>query len=112
MFVYGRGDQDARSYKKKEFDYTVGPGWRFCANAPEDAALIVLGSDYFSTGGRKAAFIAGLVLGVVMPLGRSFMTASLINLKTGDVLWMGFDSSTSMYSRELAPDEKSPWKKA
>ena len=62
----------------------------------------MLGSDYISTGGRKAAFVAGLALGIVMPLGQSFMTAGLVDLKTGDVQWMGFDSSSSLDSRNPA----------
>ena len=100
VFVYGRGDQSAWAHKKNEFDYTVGPGLAFLRDQTgADAALIVLGSDFISSGGRKAAFIAGLALGIVMPLGQSFMTAGLVDLKTGDVQWMSFDASSSMDSR-------------
>lgn len=103
VFVYGRGNQSAWAHKKNEFDYTVGPGLSFLREQTgADAALIVLGSDYISSGGRKAAFIAGLALGIVMPLGQSFMTAGLVDLKTGDVQWMGFDSSGSLDSRKPA----------
>jgi hypothetical protein len=103
VFVYGRGDQDAWAHKKNEFDYTVGPGLAFLRQQTgADAALIVLGSDYISSGGRRAAFIAGLMLGVVMPLGQSFITAGIVDLTTGDVLWMSFDSSASMDSRTPA----------
>ena len=100
VFVYGRGEQSAWAHKKNEFDYTVGPGLVFLREQTgADAALIVLGADYISSGGRKAAFFAGLALGIIMPLGQSFMTAGLIDLKTGDVQWMSFDSSSSMDSR-------------
>lgn len=100
VFVYGRGDQDAWAHKKNEFDYTVGPGLAFLREQTgADAALIVLGSDYISSGGRRAAFVAGLLLGVVMPLGQSFITAGMVDLTSGDVLWMSFDSSASMDSR-------------
>lgn len=103
VFVYGRGNQSAWAHKKNEFDYTVGPGLAFLrAQTDADAALIVLGSDYISTGGRKAAFVAGLALGIVMPLGQSFITAGVVDLKTGDVQWMSFDSSSSMDSRNPA----------
>jgi hypothetical protein len=103
VFVYGRGDMDAWAHKKNEFDYTVGPGLAFLREQTgADAALIVLGSDYISSGGRRAAFIAGLMLGVVMPLGQSFITAGIVDLTTGDVLWMSFDSSASMDSRTPA----------
>ncbi len=103
VFVYGRGEQSAWAHKKNAFDYTLGPGLAFLhAQTGADAALIVLGTDYISSGGRKAAFIAGLALGIVMPLGQSFVAAGVVDLKTGDVEWMGFDSSSSMDSRNPA----------
>lgn len=103
VFVYGRGEQSAWAHKKNEFDYTVGPGLAFLREQTgADAALIVLGSDFISSGGRKAAFIAGLALGVIMPLGQSFVTAGIVDLKTGDVQWMSFDSSASMDTRKPA----------
>lgn len=101
VFVYGRGQHDAWAHKKNEFDYTVGPGLAFLREQTgADAALIVLGSDFISSGGRKAAFAVGLLLGVGIPLGQAFMTAGLVDLKTGDVLWMSFDSSASLDSRQ------------
>lgn len=103
VFVYGRGEEAAWAHKKNEFDYTVGPGLAFLREQTgADAALIVLGSDYISSGGRKAAFIVGLALGIVMPLGQSFMSAGVIDLATGDVQWMSFDASVSMDSRNPA----------
>ena len=101
VFVYGRGNQSAWAHKQNEFDYTLGTGLAFLREQTgADAALVVLGADFISSGGRKAAFIAGLALGIVMPLGQSFMTAGLVDLKTGDVQWMSFDSSASMDSRK------------
>lgn len=106
VFNYGRGTQDAWAHKQQEFDYTLGPGLAFLrAQTGADAALIVLGVDFISSAGRKAAFIAGLALGVVMPLGQSFVTAGVVDLETGDVQWMGFDASTSMDSRNAADVE-------
>ena len=103
VFVYGRGEQSAWAHKKNEFDYTVGPGLAFLREQTgADAALIVLGSDFISSGERKAAFVVGLLLGVALPLGQSFITAGLVDLKTGDVQWMGFDSSTRMDTRDPA----------
>ena len=101
VFVYGRGDKSAWAHKKNEFDYTIGPGLAFLREQTgADAALIVLGSDYISSGGRKAAFVVGLMVGVVMPLGQSFISAGIVDLETGDVQWMGFDASTSLDSRD------------
>lgn len=101
VFVYGRGDQSAWEHKKNEFDYTVGPGLAFLREQTgADAALIVLGSDFISSGGRRAAFIAGLVLGIGIPLGQSFITAGIVDLTTGDVQWMSFDASATLDTRE------------
>src|SRR5512139_3183229 len=103
VFVYGRGEQSAWAHKKYEFDYTVGPGLAFLREQTgADAALIVLGSDFISSGERKAAFVVGLLLGVALPLGQSFVTAGLVDLKTGDVQWMSFDTSASMDTRDPA----------
>lgn len=103
VFNFGRGIQDAWAHKKQEFDYTLGPGLAFLREQTgADAALIVLGTDFISSAGRKAAFIAGLALGVVMPLGQAFITAGVVDLKTGDVQWMSFDASASLDSREAA----------
>lgn len=103
VFNFGRGTQEAWAHKKQEFDYTVGPGLAFLRDETgSDAALIVLGADFISSAGRKAAFIAGLALGVVMPLGQAFMTAGVVDLRTGDVQWMSFDSSASLDSRQAA----------
>ncbi|MEW5966200.1 MAG: hypothetical protein AB1720_04285 [Pseudomonadota bacterium] len=103
VFNFGRGGQEAWAHKQQEFDYTVGPGLAFLRDETgADAALIVLGADFISSAGRKAAFIAGLALGVVMPMGQAFMTAGVVDLKTGDVQWMSFDTSASLDSREAA----------
>lgn len=103
VFIYGRGEQTAWAHKKNEFDYTVGPGLAFLRErSGADAALIVLGADYISSSGRKVAFIAGLALGVIMPLGQSFVAVGVVDLKTGDVQWMGFDASSSLDTREAA----------
>lgn len=103
VFVYGRGEQGAWAHKKNEFDYTVGPGLAFLREQTgADAALIMLGSDFISSSERKAAFVVGLLVGVALPLGQSFITAGLVDLKTGDVQWMSFDSSASMDTRKPA----------
>ena len=86
----------------KAFDYTLGPGLKALAERTNvDAALIVSGSDYISTGGRKAAMVMGALLGavtgvVVMPGGgTSFVSVGVVDLRTGDLLWFGTDQSGS-----------------
>jgi hypothetical protein len=86
----------------REFDYTLGPGLKALAERTNvDAALILSGSDYISTGGRKAAMLMGALLGavtgvVVMPGGGvSFVSVGVVDLRSGDLLWFGTDQSGS-----------------
>lgn len=100
VFLYGRGEQSAWAHKKQEFDYTLGPGLAFLRERTgADAALVMLGSDFISSDGRKALFFAGLALGMIMPLGQSFLTLGVVDLKTGDVQWMSFDASSRLDTR-------------
>ena len=80
--------------KVEHFDYTLGPGLAFLADKTgADKALIVFGEDVISTGGRKAAFIVAAAFGVGIPMGHSFMIAGLVDLKSGDILWMDYTFS-------------------
>lgn len=101
VFVYGRGSQSAWAHKKEAFDYTLGPGLAFLGERTgADAALVILGVDYISSSGRKLAFAAGLALGFILPMGQSFLALGVVDLKTGDLLWMGFDASSTLDTRE------------
>lgn len=81
--------------KAERFDYTLGPGLSFLAERTgSDTALILFGEDVISTGGRKAAALVGAVFGVVIPLGHSFLIAGLIDLPSGDIVWMDYTLAT------------------
>lgn len=108
VFVYGRGEQSAWAHKKNEFDYTLGPGLAFLRERTgADSALIVLGSDFISSDGRKALFFAGLAMGMIMPLGQSFLALGVVDLRNGDVQWMGFDASSRLDTRQ--PEHVEEW---
>lgn len=77
-----------------ETDFTLGPGLRDLADkSGADAAMVIIGSDYISSGGRKAAMVlssvtAALVgIGVVPQGGQSFVSAGVFDLRTGQLLW-------------------------
>lgn len=78
-------------HKRDHFDYTLGSGLRFLQRKTKaDAAIILLGSDTNSSTGRAAA---NVVLSLLTGLpyfngGSSFLAAGVVNLKTGDVLWV------------------------
>lgn len=78
--------------KKKEFDWTLGS---------EAAQLKALGGDYglfffthdsYGSTGRKVAQILGAVMGFgLMPSGVHVGYAGLVDLNTGDLVWLNAD---------------------
>lgn len=102
IYIYGRGGSGWQ-HKKNEWDYTLGGGLAFLREQTgADSALIFTGADIISSGGRKAAFTVGLLLGVVIPIGQSFITVGLADLKSGEIRWMSYDQSMSLDSRDPA----------
>lgn len=79
----------AWKHKIKHFDYTLGPGLRFLKEKTgADTALFITGEDVISTSGRKAAFVVAAIFGVAIPLGHTFIVGGLVDLETGDILWL------------------------
>lgn len=81
--------------KIRHFDYSIGPGLREIADRTgADAAFLVFGRDYASTAGRKAMAVAGNIpivnafTGPAPELGHSFVHIGLVDLRSGDLLWM------------------------
>jgi hypothetical protein len=85
--------------KKNRFDWTLGePAVAFGAQTGFDYALFLHAQDSFSSGGRVALQMAGVlgcVVGVcVIPTGgQQVAFASLVDLKTGRVVWFNVLSS-------------------
>ncbi len=85
-------------HKVKRFDYSIGPGLREIANnTGADVAFVVYGRDSVSTAGRKAKAVVGYIpivnafTGRAPELGHSFIHIGVVDLKTGDLLWMNND---------------------
>jgi hypothetical protein len=76
------------SHLAADFHYTLGNGLRFLKQkSGADAALIVIGYDSISTGGRKAMVALAALAGVGMPLGSSKVLVGVLDLEDGDILW-------------------------
>jgi hypothetical protein len=74
--------------KGKTFDWTLGEGAKSLAGAGEaDYALFVHGAGSYSSGGRVAVMVGAALLGVSIPTGSQQVYASLVDLKTGKVIW-------------------------
>jgi hypothetical protein len=86
--------------KKDRFDWTLGEkAIAFGAATNHDYALFLHAEDSFSSGGRAALQVAGFlgcVVGVcVMPTGgQQIAFASLVNLKSGQVVWYNLLASS------------------
>ncbi len=103
-FYFGKAQFDAWKHKKTEFDYTLGNGLqRLAERTGADAALFVVGEDYISSGGRKAARIFAALLGVALPASPTFLSVGLVDLKTGNLLWM--DYGLALDSKDLRKQE-------
>jgi hypothetical protein len=91
-YVVGRSQDPAWSHMRARPDYTLGPGLAPLADlVGADSALFLVGADYISSSGRQALVVLGLLMGVGLPLGPTFMTAGLVDIRTGDLLWFDFD---------------------
>jgi len=98
---------DAWAHKRNHFDYTLGGGLKFIRDKTgADAALVMVGEDIVSSGGRKAAFVLFAALGVGIPLGQSVISLGIVDLDSGDILWMHHDFSVSKDLKDPAATEE------
>ncbi len=74
--------------KGDSFDWTLGPGIRSIGeNYDADYALFVYYRDYQASGGRIAFAILAAAAGGGVATGSEHGFASLVDLKTGDIVW-------------------------
>jgi hypothetical protein len=92
--------------RAKSFDYTLGPGLaQLREHTQADGALFIVGTDYISTAGRKAAMVMGVLLGAATgvyagPSGApTFLSVGVVDLRTGNVAW--FATEFQVGNRDL-----------
>jgi hypothetical protein len=74
--------------KKETFDWSLGEAVGPLRETYDaDYALFVYFRDSFSSGGRVALIFVGALLGVGIPGGQQVGFASLVDLRTGNVVW-------------------------
>jgi hypothetical protein len=74
--------------KKGAFDWTLGDGAQSLGEAYHaDYALFVTGRGSYASAGRIATAVGLSLLGVGVPLGSQQVFCSLVDLKTGQVIW-------------------------
>ncbi|MGQ0579035.1 MAG: hypothetical protein ACT4PQ_09035 [Betaproteobacteria bacterium] len=93
--------------RAKNFDYTLGPGLAELAKRSDlDAAVIVIGSDYISSGGRKATIVLGILaaaltgMAVVPAGGIAYVSVGVVDMRTGNLLWFATSRGQSSDLRE------------
>jgi hypothetical protein len=98
---------------KNGFDWTLGEGVQeLAADTGANYALFVHIRDSYATAGRKAAMVSAILVagltGVYLPVGTGVRTgfASLVDLKTGEVVWFNRLYSETGDLREGEPAAK------
>ncbi len=95
--------------KQGEMDWTLGRMARQLGNDQNsEFALFVFLRDSYATGGRKAAMVASTIVGSLLgtpvaKAGERIGFASLVDLRSGDVVWFNVLYSDSGDMREPEP---------
>lgn len=77
--------------KKDKFDWSMGQAATVLRRSFDaDYALFVYFRDSFASSGRAALIIFSALLGVGIPAGQQTGFASLVDLRSGDVIWFNF----------------------
>jgi len=84
-------------HKISNFDYTFGEEIsKLSMKAQSDALLFCAGTNYIWTAGRVCLATAGILVtavtgvAVIVPAGPEWLAVSLVDAKTGDVLWFDY----------------------
>jgi hypothetical protein len=93
--------------KQGALDWTLGAGTNEMRDRlGADYALFVFVRDSYSSSGRQALQILGVLAGVAVPGGAQIGFASLVDLRTGNIVWFNRLVSTSGDLRTEAPAQK------
>ena len=89
---------------KSKTDWTLGPGVQVIReDLNADYALFVFIRDQYETGGRTAARMGWAVLGVMTTPAVQYGFASLVDLRSGDIVWFNQMHSQTGEIREAGP---------
>lgn len=94
FFIGNRLPTKKRDNKSGDFEWSMGTGVQTLPGAKEaDYALFIYNRDAFGSTGRKLFQIAAiLAAGVPVTSGEHAGYAGLVDLKTGDLVWLNADS--------------------
>ena len=93
--------------KKSDFDWTLGEGAAALKPLGGDYGLFFFTYDSYGSTGRKVAQVLGLLLGGgLIPAGVHVGYAGLVDLKTGDLVWLNADTGIGGDPRDAAGADK------
>lgn len=91
--LFGR---DPLPGKADRFDWTLGTGMAQVApQSGADYGLFLYSQDSFQSAGRKAAGLVASLMGTGASGGTHFGYAALVDLRSGDLLWLNVDLKAS-----------------
>lgn len=93
--------------KKSNFDWTLGEGAAALQPLGGDYGLFFFTYDSYGSTGRKVAQVLGLLLGGgLIPAGVHVGYAGLVDLGTGDLVWLNADSGIGGDPRDAVGADK------
>lgn len=93
--------------KKSDFDWTLGEGAAALKPLGGDYGLFFFTYDSYGSTGRKVAQVLGLLMGGgLIPSGVHIGYAGLVDLSTGDLVWLNADTSMGGDPRDAAGADK------
>jgi hypothetical protein len=93
--------------KGKALDWTIGTGAATLRDRyGADYALFIFVRDSYATAGRALFMIGAAMFGVGIPGGQQVGFASLVDLRTGQIVWFNQLASSSGDLRTAAPAQK------
>ncbi len=107
FFVGNRLPTKKRDNKAEVFDWSLGKGVASLPGAEgADYALFIYNRDVYGSTGRKMLQLVGALAGVGVSSGEHVGYAGLVDLKTGDLLWLNADAQMGGDVREQDGAEK------
>ena len=96
--------QKALATKKGKFDWSLGKGVAVLhSDYDAEYALFIYIRDSYASAGRIALIVSAALLGAIFPDGRQVGFASLVDLRTGDIIWFSRLVSESGDLRSIKP---------
>lgn len=107
FFIGNRLPTKKRDNKNDVFEWSLGPGVARLPGAGDaDYGLFLYNKDAYGSTGRKILQVMALMGGVGVSSGEHVGYAGLVDLKTGDLLWLNADGAMGGDVREVDGAEK------